>query len=127
VSQFGQQVRRNEAAPERTGIKVLDERVERAGERRARQSLRSCAARAPLRPRPIPTPVSTITLESLLAGDHCGRRVVATAFGEPICSTWSTGVKSTPRSRLDVQTTALSLLRRRPSSTQSRTSRSSEP
>ena len=43
---------------------------------------------------------------------RCSRR--ATPLGEPICSTWSTGVKSTPRSRLDVHTTAFSLLRRRP-------------
>ena len=48
-------------------------------------------------------------------------------FGLPICSTWSTGAKSTPRSRLDVQTTARSRPSRRPASTQSRTSRSSEP
>ncbi len=56
---------------------------------------------------------------------RCSRR--ATPFGLPICSTWSTGAKSTPRSRLDVQTTARSRSLRRPSSTQSRTSRSSDP
>ena len=52
---------------------------------------------------------------------------LATPLGLPICSTWSTGAKSTPRSRLDVHTTARSLRPRRPSSTHSRTSRSSEP
>ena len=45
----------------------------------------------------------------------------------PICSTRSTGRKSTPRSRLAVHTTAFSSPRFRPASTHSRTSRSSEP
>ena len=56
---------------------------------------------------------------------RCNSR--ATPFGEPICSTRSTGRKSTPRSRLDVHTTAFSAPLFRPSSTHSRTSRSSEP
>lgn len=56
---------------------------------------------------------------------RCIRR--ATPFGEPIWNTRSTGRKSTPRSRLEVQTTALSLPFLRPSSTQSRTDWSSEP
>ncbi len=51
----------------------------------------------------------------------------ATPFGLPICSTRSTGEKSTPRSRLEVATTALSLPSFRPCSTQCRTSASSEP
>ena len=51
----------------------------------------------------------------------------ATPLGEPICSTRSTGRKSTPRSRLEVQTTALSVPAFRPCSTQSRVSRDSEP
>ena len=56
---------------------------------------------------------------------RCSSR--ATPLGEPICNTRSTGRKSTPRSRLEVQTTALSSPLLRPSSTHSRTSRSSEP
>ena len=56
---------------------------------------------------------------------RCSSR--ATPLGEPICSTRSTGRKSTPRSRLDVQTTALSWPALRPCSTQSRTLWSSEP
>ncbi len=48
-------------------------------------------------------------------------------FALPICSTRSTGRKSTPRSRLAVQITALSSPFFRPASTHSRTSRSSEP
>ena len=48
-------------------------------------------------------------------------------LAEPICSTRSTGRKSTPRSRLDVHTTARSVPPFSPSSTHSRTSRASEP
>jgi len=51
----------------------------------------------------------------------------ATPLAEPICSTCSTGKKSTPRSRLDVHTTALSCPAFRPCSTQSRTSCPSDP
>ena len=47
----------------------------------------------------------------------------ATPLGEPICNTRSTGRKSTPRSRLEVQTTALSAPCLRPSSTQSHLAR----
>ncbi len=56
---------------------------------------------------------------------RCSRR--ATPLALPICSTRSTGKKSTPRSRLAVQMTALRMPLFRPSSTHSRTSRSSEP
>ena len=56
---------------------------------------------------------------------RCSRR--ATPFAEPICSTRSTGRKSTPRSSDEVATTAFSRPSLRPSSTQSRTSLSSEP
>ena len=52
---------------------------------------------------------------------RCSRR--AMPLGLPICSTWSTGAKSTPRSRLDVHTTARSRPSRSAASTQSRTSR----
>ena len=51
----------------------------------------------------------------------------ATPLALPTCSTRSTGEKSTPRSRLDVQTTALSRPALSPVSTHSRTERSSEP
>ena len=51
----------------------------------------------------------------------------ATPFAEPICSTRSTGRKSTPRSSDEVATTAFRRPSLRPSSTQSRTSLSSEP
>ncbi len=50
-----------------------------------------------------------------------------TPLGLPICSTWSTGAKSTPRSRLDVHTTARNRPSRSACSTHSRTSRPSEP
>ncbi len=56
---------------------------------------------------------------------RCTRR--PTPLAEPICSTCPTGRKSTPRSRLDVQTTALSRPALRPFSTQARTSCPSEP
>ena len=56
---------------------------------------------------------------------RCSSR--ATPFGLPICSTRSTGRKSTPRSRLDVATTALSEPSFKPASTHSRTLLSSEP
>ena len=56
---------------------------------------------------------------------RCSKR--ATPLGEPICSTRSTGKKSTPRSRLDVHTTARSSPLFKPASTHSRTARSSEP
>ena len=51
----------------------------------------------------------------------------ATPFAEPIWSTRSTGRKSTPRSSDEVATTAFRRPSLRPSSTQSRTSLSSEP
>ena len=56
---------------------------------------------------------------------RCSNR--ATPLGLPICSTRSTGRKSTPRSRLDVATTAFNRPSFSPISTQSRTSRASEP
>ena len=56
---------------------------------------------------------------------RCSRR--ATPLAEPICSTRCTGRKSTPRSRLLVQTTARRLPLLSPASTHSRTPRSSEP
>ncbi len=56
---------------------------------------------------------------------RCSRR--ATPLAEPICSTRCTGAKSTPRSRLEVATTARRLPSLRPASTHSRTARSSEP
>ena len=51
----------------------------------------------------------------------------ATPLGEPIWITRSTGRKSTPRSRLEVQTTAFSDPSFSPCSTQSRVSRDNEP
>ena len=51
----------------------------------------------------------------------------ATPLAEPICSTRSTGRKSTPRSRLEVHTTALSCPSFNARSTQSRVSRDNEP
>ena len=56
---------------------------------------------------------------------RCSSR--ATPLGDPICSTRSTGAKSTPRSRLLVHTTACKVPSCRPASTHSRTARSSEP
>ena len=56
---------------------------------------------------------------------RCSRR--ATPLGEPICSTRSTGKKSTPKSRLDVHTTARSSPLFKPASTHSRTPLSNEP
>ena len=56
---------------------------------------------------------------------RCSRR--ATPLALPICSTRSTGKKSTPKSRLLVATTAFRRPSFRPSSTQSRTDLSSEP
>ena len=56
---------------------------------------------------------------------RCNSR--ATPLAEPICSTRSTGRKSTPRSSEEVATTAFSRPSFRPSSTHSRTSLSSEP
>ena len=56
---------------------------------------------------------------------RCSSR--ATPFGEPICSTCSTGRKSTPRSSELVHTTACSRPLRMPSSTYSRVALSSEP
>ena len=56
---------------------------------------------------------------------RCSKR--ATPLGEPICNTRSTAKKSTPKSRLDVHTTALSAPLFRLNSTHSRTARSSEP
>ena len=54
-------------------------------------------------------------------------RMRATPFGEPICSTRSTGRKSTPRSSDEVATTARSRPALRPSSTHSRVALSIEP
>ena len=56
---------------------------------------------------------------------RCSSR--ATPLVEPICSTRSTGKKSTPKSRLDVQITALSWPLFSAPSTHSRTALSSEP
>ena len=56
---------------------------------------------------------------------RCSSR--ATPLAEPICSTRSTGTKSTPRSSDDVATTAFSVPAFRPASTQSRVALSSEP
>ena len=56
---------------------------------------------------------------------RCSSR--ATPLGEPICSTRSTGRKSTPRSRLEVHTTARRSPLLSPASTHSRAARSSEP
>ena len=51
----------------------------------------------------------------------------ATPLAEPICSTRSTGKKSTPRSRLEVHTAARTVPFFSPASTHSRTALSSEP
>ena len=56
---------------------------------------------------------------------RCSSR--ATPLGEPICSTRSTGRKSTPKSRLDVHTTHRSSPLFSPASTHARTPWSSEP
>jgi hypothetical protein len=56
---------------------------------------------------------------------RCSSR--ATPLAEPICSTRSTGRKSTPRSSEEVATTALSAPAFSPASTHSRTEGSSEP
>jgi hypothetical protein len=56
---------------------------------------------------------------------RCNSRAIP--FGLPICSTRSTGEKSTPRSSDDVATTHRRVPFRSPASTQSRLRRSSEP
>jgi ATP-dependent Lhr-like helicase len=56
---------------------------------------------------------------------RCTSRAIP--FGEPICTTRSTGEKSTPRSRLEVATTMRSDPSLSPASTRSRSSRSSDP
>jgi hypothetical protein len=66
-----------------------------------------------------------VTPRGPLRPARCSKR--ATPFGLPICSTRSTGRKSTPRSRLDVATTAFNEPSFNPASTHSRTLRSSEP